>query len=900
MVDKYQPNNFEEKWVKVWEEEKIYSTQKRQQIKRKDKQYVLAMFPYPSGAGLHVGHVRIYTGTDVLARFLRMKGLPVLHPMGWDAFGLPAENAAIKERKNPMDLVPKNIANFKRQMKRLGFSYDWNKEFATTDPAYYRWTQWLFIQFFKMGLLEKKALPVYYCPSCKTGLAEEEVLPDGTHERCQQSITRKVLPQWVFKITKYADRLLYDLDGLDWPSGILEMQKNWIGRSEGTEIKFKVKSQKLKIEKDSIKVFTTRVDTLFGVTALVLAPEHWLIQEILNQKSTIEKQRLEEIKKYVEEAKRKLDLTRTDLTKEKTGVDTGIKAIHPLTGEEIPVWVADYVVGWYGEGAVMVVPGHDQRDYQFAVKFNLPIKIVVLPDKNSKFKIHNSKLLIKIKNEWREGAFEEDGILVNSGEFDGLTSQEAIAKITQKLQSLNLGKKTVQYKLRDWIFSRQRYWGEPIPMVYCRFCADNKVSYWQTDEGKKFIEINNQLFKNLKLEIDDLTQNLSGWFPLPEDELPLTLPYIKSYLPTTTGESPLSQLPKFVRTKCPHCQGEAKRETDTMPNWAGSCWYFIRFAQNQNSQFKNQKLKEEWHNSLKGQNWLPVDWYLGGAEHAVLHLLYSRFWVKALYDLGLVDFKEPFLRLRHVGMVLAEDHRKMSKSFGNVINPDEVVDEYGADSLRLYEMFMAPFSFEIAWSTKALQGCYRFLKRVWERYQKFKIKNQKSTIKNQELIIEEDKELVVKLNKTIKKVTDDIKKIKFNTAVAAMMEFVNDWEKKNQNAKLKTEVLSKDNAKKFLQILAPFAPFLTEEIWREIFGEKTSIHLSLWPETEKIKEETVIIPVQVNGKLRGVIKTEKSKIKNQNDIEGLALQEEKVRKYLEGKRYRVIYVVGKVLNFVVE
>ncbi|MCX7881232.1 MAG: leucine--tRNA ligase [Patescibacteria group bacterium] len=902
MIDKYQPQEFEKKWVEIWEKEKTYQTRKLVNLStQKPKQYVLSMFPYLSGVGLHVGHVRIYTGTDVLARFFRMNGYPVLHPMGWDAFGLPAENAAIKAKKNPMDMVPENIKNFKRQMKMLGFSYDWEKEFSTTDPEYYRWTQWLFIQFFKMGLLYKKEIPVYYCPSCKTGLAEEEVLPDGTHERCGKPITRKTLPQWLFKITSYADKLLEDLKDLDWPEGILEMQKNWIGKSEGTEIKFEIlnpKSEtnsksKIKNSKQYIRVFTTRADTLFGVTALVVAPEHWLIDEILNpkseilNKSQISNSKIEEIKKYVEEAKRKLDLARTDLAKEKTGVDTGLKAVHPLTEEKIPIWVADYVIGWYGEGAVMVVPGHDERDYEFAKKFNLPIKQVIINAKrNPPTGGQNSKL-----NQNLSKAFTDYGILINSGEFSGLTSKEAIEKITEKLQSLNLGQKKITYKLRDWIFSRQRYWGEPIPMIFCANCAKNQA------QNSKF-KVQNKMY---------------GWFPVSENELPLKLPYIKSYEPTETGESPLAKISEFVNTTCPNCGGPAKRETDTMPNWAGSCWYFLAFAfskalnskskipnskQSQNSNDKNSKSFEnlnfknsdlfriwnlEFSASLK--HWLPVDWYLGGAEHAVLHLLYSRFWVKALYDLGLLDFKEPFLRLRNVGMVLAEDHRKMSKSFGNVINPDDVVAEYGADALRLYEMFMAPFSSEIAWSTKALQGCYRFLKRVWETYQKLEVKNQK-------LKVEEDKELVAKLNKTIKKVTEDIGQIKFNTAIASMMEFLNEYEKKPQE-------LSKENAKKFLQILAPFAPFLTEEIWREVFGEKESIHLSKWPQAEEVEESEIIIPVQVNGKLRGTIKVKSQKSKVKSYIEAEVLKQEKIKKYLQGKKYKMIYVEGKVVNLVV-
>ncbi len=1044
---KYQPKNFEDKWVKKWEEEKIYEVNNN--VDKDKKQFIFPMFPYPSGAGLHVGHVRIYTGTDVIARFYRMKGYRVLHPIGWDAFGLPAENAAIKAKKNPIDIVPKNIKNFRRQVKMLGFSYDFSREYSTTDTAYYKWTQWLFIQFYKQGLLYKKKMPINYCPKCKTGLADEEVLPDGTHERCGNLITKKELPQWVFKITNYADKLVDDLKDLDWPEGILEMQRNWIGRSEGTEIKFEVYSQS---EKKYISVFTTRADTLFGVTALVIAPEHWIVNQILNSKFKMQNSKLLEIKDYIEKAKRKSELARTDLAKEKTGVFTGLYVIHPLTKEKIPLWIADYVIGWYGYGAVMVVPAHDERDFEFAKKYHLPIKKVIVRQKNKKERDYDK-------------ALTDYGYLINSKEFNGLSSSEAIKKITEKLEDLGLGKRQLTYKLRDWIFSRQRYWGEPIPMVFCEKCAKNSffidkkkiviliddsnffygkkkffkvdlsklidylekefevevdvkyfisipdkkdsaykktINYlekikniknisivekslkyinsnsgkivkkenvdveiavevmkkisdydtfiilsgdsdfvylrdqvlennkkilflsfkhnlsWELKKGKYFylerirdyIEYSNKktppfkrglllkyLYHNLtSLSTDNKSDN---WLPIDESQLPLELPYINSYEPTETGESPLSQIPGFVNTTCPNCGGPAERETDTMPNWAGSCWYFLAYCFWNEPKLREIKPSvENWNKYIKPliSKWLPADWYLGGAEHAVLHLLYARFWVKALYEAKLLDFSEPFLRLRNVGMILAEDHRKMSKSFGNVINPDDVVSEFGADALRVYEMFMAPFDSEIAWSTKALQGAYRFVKRVWEMFNKFKIQSSK-------LKIEEDKKLLVKLNKTIKKVTDDIPKVKFNTAIASMMEFINDFEKSIQISNSKSQVLnlSVENAKKFLKILAPFTPFLTEEIWREVFGEKTSIHLSVWPEIEEeIIDEEVIIPVQVNGKLRDTIKVKKSKIKNQQEIENLALKSEKVKKYLKTDKYKIIYVEGKVVNLVVK
>jgi len=832
MLNRYQPAEFEKKWAEEWEKEKTYKSEIRNPKSENKKKYILAMFPYPSAAGLHVGHVRNYTGTDVVARYFKMNEYSVLHPMGWDAFGLPAENAAVKAKKNPMDMVPDNILTFRRQMKSLGFSYDWDREFATTDPAYYKWTQWLFIQFFKMGLLYKKNEPINYCPKCKTGLAEEEVLADGTHERCGNRIEKRNLPQWVFKITKYADRLLSDLEGLDWPKGILEMQRNWIGKSDGVDLEFKVDSSKLKIN-----VFTTAIDTIFGTTFMVLAPEHPLVNKIIKSENKTE------VEKYIELAKSKGEIERTTLDKNKTGVFTGSYCINPLNNKKVPIWVADYVLMSYGTGAVMGVPGHDSRDHEFAKKYQLEIKPVIKPTIDLKIESDGFWNYEEIKTQ-----YSDRSVLFNSDNFNGLTSTEAKQKLEKYIKEKNIGKKVSTYHLRDWIFSRQRYWGEPIPMVNCEKC---------------------------------------GWQPIPESELPLELPYIKSYEPTETGESPLSVIPEFVDTKCPKCGGKAKRETDTMPNWAGSCWYFIRFAQNQKSKIKNQKLKEEWLASRSlGEGWLPVDWYMGGAEHAVLHLLYSRFWIKALQDLGLINFSEPFLKLRNVGMVLAEDHRKMSKSFGNVINPDNVVKEFGVDALRVYEMFMAPFNAEISWATKSLQGSYRFVKRIWDIYQQY----QKSNIKNQK----EDEKLVVKLKKTIKKVTDDIKETKFNTAIASMMEFLNDYEKNPQG-------LSKENAKKFLQILAPFAPFMTEEIWRNIFGEKTSIHLSTWPKVEgEIINEEIIIPIQINGKLRETINVQRLIINNQKEIENLALKSEKVKKYVGESEYKIIYVPGKIINFIVK
>ncbi len=845
----YQPKDFEKKWQDEWDKNKTYKSAVRNSSSKK-KQYVLAMFPYPSGAGLHVGHVRVYTGTDVTARFFRMSGYDTLHPMGFDAFGLPAENAAIKAKKNPMDMVPEHIATFKKQMKSLGLSYDWDREFATTDPSYYKWTQWLFIQFYKMGLLYKKDTPINYCPVCKTGLAEEEVLPNGTHERCGNKITKKDLPQWIFKITKYADRLLSDLDGLNWPEGILAMQRNWIGRKEGVIINHKVDGTDIQLN-----TFSAYPAWLFADTFIVIAPEHPLVSKLIKG-TKYEKDALA----FIEEHKQMTQQEILSGNFEKKGVFTGKYALDPFNNNrKMPIWLANFALMDFGTGIIRC-SAHDIRDYEFA----------------QKYKIELNEVVDRIDSKIPVNAHDNSGILKKSGPFTGRNiDQKLIQDVLDWIEKTKIGKREVSYHLRDWIFSRQRYWGEPIPMVFCEKCAKNQV----------------------KSQKSKVKSEMAGWFPVPENELPLKLPYIKSYEPTETGESPLSTVADWVNTKCPHCGGPAKRETDTMPNWAGSCWYFLAFPfwnqEKENSEFKikNLELNENWKLKIKNfGEWLPVDRYLGGAEHAVLHLLYARFWVKALYDLKLLDFKEPFLQLNNVGMILAEDHRKMSKSWGNVINPDDVIAEYGADALRIYEMFMAPFNTEIPWSTKALQGAYRFVKRVWDIYQK----NQNSNIKREK----EDVKLISKLNKTIRKVTADIPETKFNTSIAAMMEFLNDWES-TAGVSRDQNVLSVENAKQFLRILAPFAPFITEEIWRTVFGEKTSIHLSSWPTaTEDLVEEELTIPVQVDGKFRSTIKIEGKKIKDRSHVEQEAKKDEKVKKYLGEKKYKAIYVTGKILNFI--
>lgn len=825
---KYMPKDFEDKWADIWEKEEVYKISLNNQ---KEKVYTLSMFPYPSGAGLHTGHVRIYTGTDVLARFYRLKGYQVIHPMGWDAFGLPAENAAIKLKRNPADLIEEYIKIFKNQMKKIGFSYDWSREINTSDPNYYKWTQWLFIQFYKKGLLYKKDIPVNFCPKCKTGLAEEEVLSDGTHERCGTKIEKRNLPQWVFKITEYAEQLLADLEGLDWPEGILAMQKNWIGKSVGAEIDFTLSNTK-----EKITVFTTRPDTIFGATALIIAPEHKLVNSILNGEIKVEKKVVEKIKEYLKEVKSKSDLQRTELSKDKTGVDTTLYAINPVTQEKINIWIADYVLGWYGHGALMSVPAHDIRDFEFAKKYGLKIKPVI--SKNTDYKTN------------LEVAYTDTGYIIPNKEIDlffketldlkkePLKSEEFIKLITKELENKKIGKEKVQYKLRDWIFSRQRYWGEPIPMINCPRC---------------------------------------GWVPVNEKDLPIKLPYVESYEPTGDGKSPLSTIENFVNTKCPICAEAAKRETDTMPNWAGSCWYFLRFADPQNN-------FEAWEKD-KINTILPVDWYLGGQEHAVLHLLYSRFWIKILNDLGLISFKEPFKRLRNVGMVLSYDHRKMSKSWGNVINPDDVINEYGADALRVYEMFMAPFSSENSWSTKSLQGAYRFLARIWQIFN--------NPDKLTDDIKEQDIKVVSKLQKVIFNINEDMTNVKFNTAIAFMMEFINVWESGGK--------IHKNEAKKFLIILSLFAPFVTEEIWRNILKESKSINFALWPEINKemLVEENFNVAIQINGKLRGLVEISKEQIDDKDSIISKALEQENIKKYLTSSSFKkVIYIKGKIINFV--
>ncbi len=800
---KFNHKKIEEKWQKYWEEHDFFKAKKDSE---KPKFYCLDMFPYPSGKGLHVGHVEGYTATDIISRYKRMNGFSVLHPMGWDAFGLPAENYALKTGVKPQISTKKNIETFKNQLKSIGFSYDWSREINTTDPDYYKWTQWIFTQLYKNDLAYQADVPINWCPSCKTGLANEEVI-QGKCERCDSEVERKRIRQWMLKITSYADRLLEDLEELDWPEEIKEMQRNWIGRSEGADIYFDVKQ----INKE-IEVFTTRPDTLFGATFMVLAPEHPIVDNILEGEVEVENKK--EIEKYVEQAQKKSELQRTELNKEKTGVEIkGLTAINPVNDKEIPIWIADYVLGSYGYGAIMSVPAHDERDYEIAQKYDLPIVEVIKG------------------GDIEEEAYSGEGELVNSGEFNGMDSEKARKEITEKLKEKGKGDKSVNYKLRDWVFSRQRYWGEPIPIIHCPKC---------------------------------------GTVPVPEEDLPLELPDIEKYEPTGTAQSPLAEVEDWVNTTCPECGEDAKRETNTMPQWAGSCWYYLRYL--------NPKNKEELVGKEKEDYWMPVDLYVGGAEHAVLHLLYSRFWHKFLYDIDVVSTKEPFKKLKNQGLILAESGKKMSKSKGNVVNPNDIVEEYGADVLRLYEMFMGPFEEEVVWNKDSIIGARRFLEKVMDQLEKVE-----EGIENKEL-----KELT---HRTIKKVTSDIDSFKFNTAISSMMILTNEMKKAGKIPQKYYESL--------IKMLSPFAPHFCEEVWERL-GHDKSIQLADWPEYDEeiAKKEVVEIIVQIDGKMRDKFEAEVGT--KEEKIKKLAQEREKVKKWLKGKDIKkAIFVQDKLINFVV-
>ncbi|MCE9642856.1 MAG: leucine--tRNA ligase [Candidatus Andersenbacteria bacterium] len=791
----YNHAKIEKKWQQRWVKEGTFTTPELPGAK---KSYVLDMFPYPSGEGLHVGHPKGYIATDVFSRMQRMQGYDVLHPMGWDAFGLPAENYAIKNKVHPRVAVEKNIARFKEQLQNIGFSYDWNREINTTDPEYYKWTQWIFLQLYKKGLAYESFEPINWCPSCQTGLANEDV-EQGKCERCGSVVEKRPMRQWALKITEYAEKMLAGLEGLPWPKSIIESQKNWIGKSEGTQIGFPVEFKKEGAKPGLIPVFTTRPDTLFGCTYFVLSPEHLWVQLAIDDTHDVLENK-DEVRRYVMQAAKKTEIDRTDATKEKTGVKLGgVWAVNPATGEKIPMYVADYVLAHYGTGAIMAVPAHDERDFEFAKKYELPIKNVV----------------------------DDRGVLIDSGEFTGINAEEAKKKITEKF-----GKTTTNYKLRDWVFSRQRYWGEPIPIIHCE---------------------------------ED------GIVPVPEDQLPVVLPEVEHYEPAGTGESPLALIIDWVNTTCPKCGKPAKRETNTMPQWAGSSWYYLRYIDPKNTQALVSAEKEK--------AWMPVNVYVGGAEHATRHLIYARFWHIFLYELGLVSTPEPFMHLENVGLILAEDGRKMSKRFGNVVNPDDIVASVGADTLRIYEMFMGPFNQTVAWSTASMSGPRKFIERLWRLAQ--------ASIGQEH----DDSEAVLfAINKAIKKVTEDTAAFRFNTAISTMMECLNVFEKER--------IISRKSLENFILLISPYAPHVCEELWEQL-GHADGISQASWPiaDEQYLEEQNIIIPVQVNGKVRAEIAVTRDAM--QADVEKMAMAQENVTKFIDGKEVRkIIYVPNKLLNIV--
>ena len=801
---KYDHKQVEKKWQDIWDEKQCF---KAENGSDKEKFYALVEFPYPSGQGLHVGHPRSYTALDIVARKKRMQGYTVRYPMGWDAFGLPTENFAIKNHVHPAEVTKKNIARFKSQLKSLGLSFDWSREINTTDPSYYKWTQWIFLQLFKKGLAYKKEMSVNWCTSCKCVLANEEVV-NGVCERCGSEVVHKTKSQWMLAITKYAQRLIDDLDDVNYIERVKIQQKNWIGRSTGAEVDFKT------TEGDTLTVYTTRPDTLFGATYMVISPEHPMIEQWADKLNNIA-----DVRAYREEAARKSDFERTELNKDKTGVKLeGVAAINPVNGKQIPIFVSDYVLMGYGTGAIMAVPAHDDRDWEFAKKFGCEIIEVVSGGEDVQKAAFTAK--------------DETGILVNSDFLNGKTVKDAIPAMIEWLGEKGIGRAKVQYKLRDWVFSRQRYWGEPIPIVKCDKC---------------------------------------GYVPLPEDQLPLELPNVHTYEPTDNGESPLAHMTDWVNTTCPCCGGPAKRETDTMPQWAGSSWYFLRYMDPHNDKVLASKEALEY--------WSPVDWYNGGMEHTTLHLLYSRFWHKFLYDIGVVPTKEPYAKRTSHGMILGENGEKMSKSRGNVVNPDEIVDVYGADTMRLYEMFIGDFEKAAPWSPKSIKGCRRFLERVWSLAEKVQDGDEYS------------KEHEALMHRTIKKVGEDADSLKANTAIAALMTMLNEFYDKGVN---------KAEYKTFLALLNPFAPHITEELWQQL-GETGLLSVAPWPAYDEAKtvESTVEMAVQVNGKLKGTIKLAADADK-QAAIDA-ALAEEKVQHAIEGKQIvKQIVVPGKIVNLVVK
>lgn len=805
MSEVYNHKVVEKKWQKVWDDEKAFAATNDYS---KPKYYALVEFPYPSGQGLHVGHPRPYTALDIVARKRRMQGYNVLYPMGWDAFGLPTENYAIKNKIHPKIVTENNVKHFKEQLHSLGYSFDWDREINTTDPNYYKWTQWIFLKLFKAGLAYKKEMPINWCTSCKVGLANEEVV-NGVCERCGAPVVRKVKSEWMLKITEYADKLIEGLNDVDYIERVKVSQKNWIGRSTGAEVDFQIKDTE-----DKLRIYTTRCDTLFGVTYMVVSPEHPYLDKYKDQIKN-----WDEILVYREQASRKSDFERAELAKDKTGVAIdGLTAINPVNGKEVPIWVSDYVLMSYGTGAIMAVPAHDERDWEFAKKFNLPIIQAVA--KNGE------------EVDVNEVAFTDvaTGVLINSDFLNGLEVKDAKEKMISFLEEKGIGQAKTNYKLRDWVFSRQRYWGEPIPIVHCDKC---------------------------------------GYVPIDESELPLLLPEVESYMPTDNGESPLAAMTDWVNTTCPCCGGPAKRETDTMPQWAGSSWYFLRYTDPHNDKALASP------EALK--YWLPVDWYNGGMEHTTLHLLYSRFWHKFLYDQGVVPTPEPYQKRTSHGMILGENGEKMSKSRGNVVNPDDIVNEYGADTLRTYEMFIGAFDLAASWSEDGVKGCRRFLDRVW---------------KLQDLMTEEEgysKDLETKMHQTIKKVSNDFENLKYNTAIAAMMAILNDFYKKGS--------ITKGELKTLIILLNPVAPHITEEMWQAI-GCEGRVYQQTWPEYDEAKtvESSVEIAVQINGKVKGTLGIQKDDPKD----EVIAKAKEVIADKLTGNIVKEIYVPGRLVNIVMK
>ena len=803
MAERYDHDQVELKWQKIWEDAHCFEAKDDYSM---PKFYPLIEFPYPSGHGLHVGHPRSNTALDIIARKRRMEGYNVLYPIGWDAFGLPTENYAIKTGIHPAKVTHDNIEHFRAQLKRLGFSFDWSREINTTDPSYYKWTQWIFLKFFEKGLAYKAEIPINFCTSCKVGLANEEVV-DGVCERCGGVVVQKVRSQWMLKITEYAQRLIDDLDDLDYIERVKIQQKNWIGRSEGAEVIFPIEGYP-----EGLKVYTTRCDTLFGATYMVVSPEHPIIDAM---KDTIEN--MDEVREYQKAAARKSDLERAELNKEKTGVMLkGLKATNPVTGKLIPVWISDYVLMGYGTGAIMAVPAHDERDWEFAKKFNMPIIEVVAGGRDVQEECYSDV---------------ESGIMVNSGFLNGLTVKEAIQAMIKWLEEKGIGEKKVNYKLRDWVFTRQRYWGEPIPLVHCDKC---------------------------------------GWVPLPYSELPLKLPEIEDFEPTDDGSSALARATDWIKTTCPKCGGPANRETDTMPNWAGSSWYFIRYCDPHNDKELASREALEY--------WMPVDWYNGGMEHTTLHLLYSRFWYKFLYDIGVVPTKEPYKKRTSHGMILGENGEKMSKSRGNVVNPDDIVEEMGADAFRLYEMFMGAFDQPIPWSTQGARGCRRFLDRIWRM---------QDMVNGFDGIRPEMKALV---HGTIKKVSEDYEAMKYNTAIAAMMTMVNELYNSGSVSKEEFHIL--------LTLLNPVAPHMTEELNQRL-GYEQPLYCTPWPKWDEsaLVKNTIEYGVQVNGKIRARIELPIDMPKE--EVEAAAKAHKDVVPFLEGKTVRKVIVVKNIVNIVV-